>query len=836
MSKAKRGNRNVKNHPEAPDFWGKLKGWQIHVICLSFLLIAPALLHAPSILGGQVLTTNDIIQWRAGAESLMQHKAETGEHAQWSTNMFGGMPAYVISNLERFPSFDTIILPIFKFVFPLIEYWILLLGAYFFLLKMGYRPLVSVIGSLIIGLTTYIPIIVGAGHNTKFLAYAFIPWVFAGYKMMSDQCKELTKEGVAFAGFLIFTVAFMLHVRSGHPQVTYYFLWLMAIWWIFDGIDSFKAGLQKNWLKFTGFLLAGGLLAALSVIEQYWALMEYSSASIRGGSDIGGNSGLAQDYAFVWSQGWGELLTLIIPGLYGGSELYWGPKPFTSGPHYFGSLGFVLVLFGVIFNRTRYTRIFVLTGVLAILFSLGKHFGILNNLMFDYFPLFNKFRTPEMWLMLAIFSFIIPAMDGLSWFVDKTEEVIGSGKKWLIIAGLSVLPALIVIGLSDSVFSFEKEGERSRIAEQVASSNQVSPQDPRVTQAVDRIIAEQILPERISLARSDAFRMVVIAGMAIALLWFSVHGKLAISITLMLLSVITMFDMVSIGRKYVPEYAYQPSGFDAVTVIESRKRSTDTWMQNAIQTDEPWSYRVFPLADNPFNNAIPSFFYPSIGGYSGAKLGVFQDVIDEALFTGPTGININILSILNVKYMTYGARIPGFSVAYQADGVLVLENDEVLPKAFFVDSVIRADGPAEAMALLQDMDVNFHNTAIVMDEGIRSSHDSTATVVVTRYDAHQIDLEVYREQEGFLVLSEMYYPNGWKAWLGETEIPIYRTNYMLRGLQIPSGSHVITMRYEPDWYKPVRFISTAANFVILVIGIGGVVLFVRQKRRLKESI
>lgn len=835
MSTSKRGNRSVKNRPTATDFFDRLKSWQVQLICLAILLIAPVLLHAPSILGGQVLTTNDIVQWRAGAESLMQHKAETGEHAQWSTHMFGGMPAYVISNLERFPSFDNVILPVFKFIFPLVEYWILLLGAYFLLLKMGYRPLVSVVGALLIGLTTYIPIIVGAGHNTKFLAYAYIPWVFAGYKMMSDQAREVTKNGFAWAGFLIFTIAFMLHVRSGHPQVTYYFLWLMAIWWIFDGVDAFKSRMQGPWLKFTGLLIAGGLLAALSVIEQYWALMEYSSASIRGGSDIAGNTGLAQDYAFVWSQGWGELLTLIIPGLYGGSELYWGPKPFTSGPHYFGALGLVLVLTGVIFNRSRHTRIFVLSGIVAVLFSLGKHFGLLNNLMFDYFPLFNKFRTPEMWLMLAIFAFTIPAMDGLSWFVEKSDAVMNSGHKWILVAGLSILPALIVIGLGDSMFSFEKDGERARIAEQVASSNQVSPQDPRVSQAVDRIIAEQILPERISLARSDAFRMVIIVGIAVGVLWVAVNGKMAMSVALIVLSLITLFDMVTIGRKYVPEYAYQPAGYDAVTVIESRKRSSDSWMQSAIQTDEPWSYRVFPLADNPFNNAIPSYFYPSIGGYSGAKLGVFQDVIDEALFSGPSGINMNVLSLLNVKYMTYGTRIPGFSVAHQSDGLFVLENDEVLPKAFFVGSVISVQTPAEAMDLLKDPEIDFRNIAIVMDAGITSRSDTTSNIEITRYDAHQIDISVRRDHDGFLVLSELFYPNGWKAWIGEEQIPIYRTNYMLRGLHIPSGAHQIIMRYDPDWYKPVRFISTAANTLILVIAIGFVVIYVRQRRHDTES-
>ena len=253
------------------------------------------ILHSPIITDGKEITSGDIIQWRAGAESLMAYREESGEQAQWSTNMFSGMPAYVISNLERFPSFDTVILSFFKFIFPFTEYWILLGGAYFFLLVMGYRPLISVVGALIIGLTAYIPIIVGAGHNTKFIAYAYIPWIFAGYKLMSDRMKsDFVESGFKYGGFLIFLAAFMLHVRAGHPQVTYYFLFLLAIWWIFDGLEARKSGKINAWTQQTAFLIAAGLLAVFSVVEQYWALLEYSSASIRGGSDLAGNTGLDQ--------------------------------------------------------------------------------------------------------------------------------------------------------------------------------------------------------------------------------------------------------------------------------------------------------------------------------------------------------------------------------------------------------------------------------------------------------------------------------------------------------------------------------------------------------------
>jgi len=798
-----------------------LKSWQLHALCLLILFLAPVLLHAPSIIGGQVLTTSDIVQWRAGAESLMEYRDQTGEQAQWSTHMFGGMPAYVISNLERFPSFDTVILPLFKFVFPLMEYWILLGGAYFFLLTMGYRPLVSVIGALIIGLTAYIPIIIGAGHNTKFFAYTYIPWVFAGYKLMSDRFLSSKSSSFPWLGTALFLVAFMLHVRAGHPQVTYYFLFLMAFWWISDGIRAFKTNKTAPWVTFTGVLAGLGVLAALTVVDQYYALLQYSDASIRGGSDIAGQPGLDQDYAFVWSQGWGELLTLIIPGLFGGSETYWGPKPFTGGPHYFGAIAFILLVMGIVFRPGIRHKAFWVTGIVSMLFSLGYHFPVLNDFMFNYFPLFNKFRTPEMWLLLSVFCFTIPALDGLSTLLIKSVRNEIDIKKWAIVGVLVIVPGLIFFATPDSLLSFERENERTEVARQLASANQVSVDDPRVRQAVDRIMRTEVIPSRIEMAKADSLRYVILVGLALGLLYLLIANKVAPSFILLGLATLVMIDMVGVGEGYVSEGSYQQSGFDAEELIESRKRPIDAWLQTAVQTNEPWEYRVLPLDANPFNNAIPSYFYQSLGGYSGAKLGMYQDVIDEALFGGPTGINTGVLAMLNTKYVTYNGQVPGFEVAHQAGGSIALELTNVLPKAYFVDSVTITNDPREAMEFIKGMDFNPAKQAIVLGDVVpTASADSAASVRVTEYNAHKITLETSRSSAGFLVLGEIYYNDGWTATLDGQVLDILRTNYLLRGVEVPAGQHTIEFLYAPEWVSTVQFISTAANVAVLVIVLG----------------
>ncbi|KPP97554.1 MAG: Bacterial membrane protein YfhO [Bacteroidetes bacterium HLUCCA01] len=813
----------------APDFWSVLPAWKQHAFVILVLLTLPAILHSPVFFGGQNFATHDIIQWRAGAESLIEHREEFGEQAQWSVSMFSGMPAYVISNLERFPHVDTLVMPLFRSMFPLIEYWILLTGAYFFLVLLGFRPLVSAVGAIIIGFTTYIPIIVGAGHNTKFIAYVWIPWVFAGFRII------FSKPDRILAGLALFVFAFMMHIRAGHPQVTYYFLFLMAVWWIYEGIDAFKAGTLPGWLRNTALLIGVGLLSAFSVMEQYWSIYDYSTYSIRGGSQLEGTTGLGYDYAFVWSQGWAELLTLSIPNLFGGGELYWGPKPVTSGPHYFGGLATIFLIAGLVLARKKHTRIFLTTALLAIFFSLGKHFTLLNGFMFDYFPFFNKFRTPEMWLMLAVFCLTVPAMDGLQFLADKAGELRGALKSRFLGAGGAVLASMILLFALSLSLDFEKDGERGTIAQQVASQNQVSPEDPRVTQAVDRIMNEQLLPERKSAAQSDLIRYIIMGTAAAGLIGLLLAGKIAPSIVLMGIVALTAFDMISTGKRYIPESAYSPRGMSVTEVIEEQRRPVDTWLEEAVKTDEGWSYRVFPLGDNAFNNAVPAYFYPSIGGYSGARMSIYdelQGVISQTLSRGETGSLSRILSMLNVRYVTFGGRYPGYSPAFTQGPVIANENPDVFPKAWFVEGFEVVDSPEASLQALVDPEINLRSTAVVFEQpGVTPMPDSLARVQITDYNAHRIEAEVTRSTDGFVVFSEIYYPAGWKARLNGEPVEIHRTNHVLRGIAVPAGSHQLVMQYEPEWYKPVRTVSNIANILALLLIAGALGATYLPKRK-----
>lgn len=789
-----------------------------HALCIAFLLLLPAFLVPETLFQGKQLAQSDILQWRAGAESLLEHEEATGEQALWSTNMFGGMPAYVISNIKGNVSLDTLVNRYGRFIFPYLYYAFLLIGAYVFFLSLGASPLAATFGAVVVGFSTYIPIIIGAGHNTKFYAYVWTPWMLTGFRWLL--------QGRLLSGFAMFTFFLSLQVRSGHPQVTYYFLFILAAWWITELVVAAREGKLKPILTQTGLMVAAALIVLVSVIPQYYALAEYSPYSIRGGSALAteGASGLDQEYAFVWSQGWGELMTLMVPNLYGGGELYWGPKPVTSGPHYFGALTALLLALSLFGKKDRLDKVFFVAGLLGVLFSLGNHFALLNDAMFAWFPGFNKFRTPEMWLMMSVLAFSVPAVRAL----DRTFTT----KSLSLAAGtVFTIGFLMLVGFGKWT-GFEKEGERRQFMEQVAQSNNVPVDDPRVAQAVNGFLVKA-KADREDAATSDVIRFLVIVGLGSALLWLVSRKKLQTEHAMMGLVLITAFDMVSVGKRYIPEYAFQDKIGDVGAVIEAGWRPVDTWLEQNVTTPEGWEYRVLPLADNAFNNAKPAYFYPSLGGYTGAKLSVLQDVVDGALFSGTTGVNLAVMSMLNVKYVTLGypGQIPGFKqvAGFEGQGY-VFENEAVLPKAWFVDSVMTVSSPQAAFDALNTVLGDGRGLAVVETSSPIEASPAGGTVNVLEYGAHTIQLQTESTEAGFLVLSEIYYPAGWTATLDGADIPIHKTNYLLRGLEIPAGSHTVELTFEPSWLSRAKTAALGAHVLIFILVLGAGIVEIRNGR------
>lgn len=813
------------------DFWEDLDPGKRHFYALIFLFILPLFLFHASVIGGKQYMGHDVIQWRAGAESLMQHKVEYEETAHWATNMFSGMPATTISHPPQIVNLDNTVLAYFQFIYPAAEMWILLFGAYIMFILMGLKPLPAVFGAIIIGFSTYIPIIIGAGHNAKFLAYIYIPWLYNGYFLLASN-----KTNKGFALF-IFALALTLHLRAYHPQVTYFFLFPLATLFIYDLIQSIRSRQTKPFIFFTGYLIAAASVAVLITVQLYWSTLEYSSFSMRGGSEIAGTGGLSRDYAFAWSQGWGELLTLLIPGAYGGSELYWGPKSFTSGPHYAGALAFLFFIIGAVKSNHRLKWVFLGPGIATLFFSLGEYFGALNNLMFDYFPLFDKFRVPEMWLMVTVFCFGAVAAFGFDWVMNHLRAN-RTFKDWSLSVYIASAIAIIAIFAGFQLLTFEKPGERQNLAGQIALQNNVPADDPRVSQAVSRMMQTQLIPQREELARGDTVRFAGLLFLGLFILFLTGTKKVPLSAGFIALCVILAYDLISIDSRYLSERSLVDQNLSREAVIGQQERDIDRFIQENIMHEEGWPHRVIPFLDNPFNNAIPAYFFPSAGGYSGAKLSYYQDLIDSAFISSSGELNVGVISMLNVKYITLiqPLGIDGLETVYEGMEGFVLENRKVLPKAFFVDSVKVLNTQRE---VLQQLSSGFDPSFIAYAADhfdIPAARDTSASVIVNEYNANRIELEIYRGEPGFLVLSEIWYPPGWRAMLNGEEIPIIRSNYVLRGFQIPPGNHKLEMVLEPVWYETGNRLALLGTILLTGFGIFGLIVFYREQRKNSSQV
>lgn len=799
-------------------FFYNLSEFKQHIIALGVLFLVPFILFTATTIGGKELQRHDTTQWRAGAESVIEYREEFGKEPLWVENMYMGMPAYVVSVTNVVPNIDRIA-GFFHKIYPAFPYWVMLSGMYFLLILMGFRPLTAIIGSLLYSLTTYFPIIIGAGHTTKFATLAYAPWVLAGYW-------KLTRSKNKLAGLLLFTVAMALEVRAGHPQITYYFMYLLGFLWI---ADSWKQIKEKEFKQFgiaTGLLVFGGIIGILGHAQNFLTLQEYSQFSIRGGSALDGSTGLSTSYAFAWSQGLKESLTLFVPEIFGGaSPTYFGPKSVTSGPHYLGALALPFILIALFRQKGRIMYVFFGTGTLALFFAWGENFALLNELAFNIVPFFDKFRAPETWLVLTSFCYSIVAIYGLQWFFDFAKDKSVSLKNLYLPLGVTLAVFAFVL-IQVKTMDFTKPGEVGNIANQIAQQNNVDPNNPQVQQRAASYVQQNFVPDREAAANSDLFRFGLLLVFTGGIIWLVLKQKISISIASLGLLVITTFDMVSVGKRYIPERLIVNANVNPERTLDAKKRDIDQFIIDNISSNNgEYRYRVFPLLSGPFSEATPSYFYPTIGGYTGAKLSIVADLTSPSgpLYQGTAGLNLNLLGALNIKYINYqpGLQVQGLTPAFNGNSGTVYENQKLLPKAFFVDSLVYAENANVAFDFINDATNDYSKIAVIEHaQNINTKSDSSSSIIVTKYTGPEITLEISRTEPGFLVLSEMYYPAGWIATLDGVEIPVYKTNYVMRGFEVPEGDHELKMEFRPRSYSlgvTLGWVSFGAQIAIALV-------------------
>lgn len=811
-SSRQRRSETAASVPEWFGLWDDQSSVRRHALMIGLLLVLAVVFFAPIHFSDGQLIATDTVQWRAMAESMLEMEEETGSVALWAGRVFAGMPGYMISPELSVPQVDLIMRELRLLIWPTSHMWLLLIGTYLLAFRLTKESLSSAVAAVAYGFTTYIPVILAAGHNSKYVALAWAPWMLLAFIHAMDR-RTLVSA-------LLFAIALAVNLRAGHVQITYYVTMAAGIWWLVEGVHAFRSGDRAAFLRGTGMLAIGSVLGLMMVAQPYMSHAEITPYTIRGASSGGGAGGMAWEYAMAWSQGPGELMTLLIADAYGGaSPNYWGAKTFTGGPHYFGMITIVLLALAFWKVRDRATLSLSIALLATILFALGENLALLNRPMFNFFPLFDAFRVPETWLSMSALLAALMAARGMATLkraADQSGSLLAR-PAFRLIAGFGAL-LLVMNVMGTTLFSFEKPGERAQIEAQIERSNPgVSMSDPRVQQFVDGQMAE-ITAERIDVFSKDAFRSLFVVVLLGTLFYLLVQRRLPYWVVGFVILVIVVVDLTGIARRHINEEALSPAsdpsesvrefGFDRYLVAERERQGGEG------------SFRVLSLefGQHPVQNARPSYFHESLGGYSGAKLRLYQDFLDHLLFGGPQGVNGAALDMMDVGYLVASGGLPGFVPVYQDEetGQGVFRNQERPGRAWLVDSVAVLPGHEAVWSDINAPDFDPAVTALVTDEvaidaaALTGPSDSTRVKTIS-YTAEDMTFRASTDRTRLMVVSEIFYPPGWQATVDGESTPIVQVNHLLRGVVVPAGSHEVRMTFAPPAYQRSWWITATGT-------------------------
>lgn len=858
----------------------------IQVGIILFFLAVSCVYFSP-ILGGKVLPQGDIQKYEGMAKAQKDYHNATGDYANWAPSMFSGMPGYQITRSPQRSVFtpvdDVATLSFIGRGNDIGVMFLYLVGFYVALLALGVSPLLAILGALAFGLGSYNIIIIEAGHITKARALAMMAPILAGM--------ILTFRKRYVLGGILFTVALGMQISLNHIQITFYTVLAALILGVVYLVFSIKDKRFKSFLNAVLVLLIGCGLAFACNLRHLLVNQEYMKYTMRGGKEItvtphdlhpdtpetsDGTTakGLDLNYAFGWSYGVGETYTLLVPGAYGGGSgekvstnsafyknfhqeqapLYWGNQPFTSGPVYFGAIVIFLFIMGLIVVKGPERWWLLLATILAIIMSWGNNALGINGWLFEHLPLYNKFRTPSMSLVLANVTMVLMAVLALKSIIDnhqsaslkpvrnsKTSQVNPSdaaitkryNRALYISAGITCGILLIGIFLAGG-FSYSGTGD-AQMAQQYADQ-------PQLLQMLQQALSQ----DRESLFRSDSWRSLLFVLLAAVTLWLYINNKIkknAVAVAAM--AVFIVFDLWGVDRRYL-----SASNFTEESRIKMTPEQYDLDIdQQAAQHGDVY-YRVFDLATDTYNDSKPSAFHHQIGGYSAAKLRRYQDIIDFYI-NGNAIINhynksftfdsIPVLDMLNARYIVLPTQ----------GGTQVIRRNTALGNAWFVDSCRVVNGAnAEILAL---NNFNPATTAIVAKEDA----DKAAQLMASRTPAQPADsgnvtaangstivmandnpfnpdhatYKVHCTKTEMAVFSEIYYKPDWFAYIDGKPAQYFHANYVLRAMIIPVGDHIVEFRNEAPTLHKLDTWTLIGSIATLLLIAGTIFVSCRKKTK-----
>lgn len=821
--------------------WFKRNG--IHLAIIGLFVVICFIYFSPA-LQGKKLYQSDVLQAKAMQKEIMDFREKDGKAPLWTNQMFGGMPAYQI--WAHYPkNITTYVISFFSKIFPNPVNMVLLylLGAYLLFSVLKVKPWLAAAGAIAFAFSSYNFEIIEAGHSNKAFAIAFFAPIVAGIL--------LTFRGKYLWGTVITALGLALEIRSNHIQMTYYLFLTLLILAGIELYHAIKAKATPAFFKSIGFLAIAVIVGAAVNAGTLWTTYEYGQESIRGKSNLKNetampSSGLDREYAYQWSQGVGENLTFLVPNAYGGesghrldkdsetgkvlsqrgipenqiegalqqlggmglTSTYWGEKPFTSGPYYFGAIICFLFVVGLFVVKNRIKWWILGATILTLFLSFGKNLPFISDLFFNYFPLYNKFRAVES--ILAVTGLLFPllailAVKELSQEKLDTKDLIKKVQYSLYITGGLLLVIIAVPGL---FLSFK-----------ASNHQQVLQGLTQVTgdQGFANSIARALIDDRASLARTDAFRSLIFVLIGAGLLWALIKKKINQQAVFILLAVVILADMWMVDRRYLNNEKF----VDDTTINQTfQPREVD----ELILRDQSLDYRVLDLSINTFRDATASYFHKTVGGYHAAKLKRFQEVLDKQ-FNG--AINEDVLDMLNTKYV--------ITADQKGQSQRIENRSTACGNAWFVSKILYVKNADEEMTGISSFDPK---KEAIVDESFKPMIDSkkigtpdpNASIKLVDYHPDHLTYEYTAGKDMVAVFAEIWYDKGWNAYVDGEKIPHFRANYILRAAELPGGNHKLEFKFEPVSYYAGENISLIAS-ILLVGGLG----FAGYKEREKSK-
>ena len=784
-----------------------------HIVSLS-LFVVVALMYFNPVLKGKKISQSDITQHIGMAKEVNDFRKATSEEPFWAESAFSGMPTYpigtyfpndYITSLDRFIRF--LPRPADYLFLYFLSFYILLLA-----FKVDWK--IAIVGSLAFGFSTYLIIIFGAGHNSKAHAIAYMPLVLAGIIFIFKKRYLL--------GFIVTSIATALEIKANHPQMTYYLLFAILILCVVELIEAIKKNKIKQFITQSSIIIVAMLLAVGVNSSRLLATKEYADVSTRGKTALTINpdgtkkevtTGLSKEYITQFSYGKAETFNLFVPRYMGGGTVesldknsntyqyvssiagskqadgftkqvytYWGDQLIVEAPAYIGAVMLFLFFLGVFILKGKYKYWLVASSVFAILMSWGKNFQFLTDLFIDYIPLYNKFRAVSSFQVIA--ELCIPLMGFLAvreFFFSKTDK---EQKQIALKKALYSSVGLIVIGLLYALSFSTFEGIRD------ASYSEYEG------------LLDAVKADRLSMLYSDSFRSIVLIVVGFVVLWLFLKQQLKYTTSIIAFAVLILFDLVQVNLRYV-----NGDDFKEARAIDKPFKASTADLQ--ILKDKS-HYRVANFSTDPFQDGRTSYFHKSIGGYHAAKMGRYQDLIEFQL----SKQNMQVYNMLNVKYFI----IPG------DDGEEVAQqNPDANGNAWFVKNIKYVQTADQEIRAL---DSTLTKSTVVVNENnihkkinFSTEVDSLAYIRLTEYSLNSLTYETSSKFDEFSVFSEIYYKNGWNAYIDGELQPYTNVNYILRGMEIPKGEHIIKFTFEPSVIKTGNTISLISYALMLLISI-----------------